>query len=168
MKGKPVGWKNESGRHSLAARGIPTTMGSRGVSTAPESVDYNAIETFNGLHKQIHSLENGVEQGDPESMESFILIADEIITDAENLGLGREKYIRHLRKAQSNIERALVNQQFLYKYIRKTHRPFQITFPGEKVYRSKADDDLHYVLIDNSYRDFVMKLKDMELRRRIF
>lgn len=34
MKGKPVGWRDEPGRHSLAARGIPTNMRSQGMIRA--------------------------------------------------------------------------------------------------------------------------------------
>ncbi len=34
MKGKPAGWRDEPGRHSLAARGIPTTMRSQGMIRA--------------------------------------------------------------------------------------------------------------------------------------
>ena len=163
---KPRGWRYESERHALAARGIPTTMRSRGVSTVPESTDYNAIETFDGLHSQMSDLEYNVRQGDPESMESFVLIADEIINNAENIGLGRDKYIRYLKKAQSNVERALVDPEFLYKYLRKTYRRFQISL-DHKVYMSKADDDMFYVFTSDLYREFKMKLKDMELKRRL-
>lgn len=38
---KPPGWRNESGRHSLAARGIPTTFRACGVKDAGES--YNCF-----------------------------------------------------------------------------------------------------------------------------
>lgn len=168
--GKPVGWRNESGRHSLAARGIPTTMESRGISDASESMKYDLSGDFDGLHNQMYELERvgGVTEGDPESMESFMLFAEEIINNAENLGLGNEKYIRHLKKAKSNIEKALIDSQFQYKYLRKTHRPFQIGGDlGEKVYRSKANDDLSHVFSSNAYQDFRMKLKDMEMRRKL-
>jgi len=165
---KPRGWRYESERHALAARGIPTTMESRGIPNTLESTEYDLSGNFDDLHGQMSGLVNGVERGDPESMESFILFADEIINNAENLGLGREKYIRYLKKTRSNIERALADSQFYYKYLKKTYRPFEIGNSRVRTYRNKVTDELFYVFTSHAPRDFKMKLKNMELRRRSF
>ncbi len=165
MKGKPVGWKNESYRHGLAARGIPTTMESRGVTITSGPAGYNPSVDFYELNKELRSLEHGTTSGDPESMESFILIIDEIVMEAENIGLGDEYYIRRLRKSQSNIERALTDPQFKYKYLTKKHRPFRL---GDgKVYTSKAEDNM-FVLYGDAFNDFNIKLRDLKLKEKIF
>jgi len=170
--GKPVGWQYESGRHALAARGIRTT---RARAVVAESMSHNqVIDYFHNFKTQLYyhegGLGNGVKNGDIGSMQEFIALADEAIDVSENLGLGREKFIKNIRKARNNVERALTDEKFMYKYLKIKENPrFSMWDFDSKPHSSMAGNDMDMILYDlASYSKFKNEIKNMELRSRIY
>ena len=171
---KPRGWRNESGRHALAARGIRTNFGAHGVvaesMTTTQISDY--YENFkNHLYYHIGGLASGVVKGDIDSMQEFVTLADEVVEVAEDLGLGREKFIKNIRTARDHVDKALGNDNYMYKYL-KVKRNLSSSW-GEvfdsKPYTNMARDDMDRILYElDSYHKFRNKIKNMELEGRIF
>lgn len=169
---KPVGWRNEPERHSLAARGIRTTIPARDVSsnvvTQNELINY-FVDFKTHLYRHEGGLSTGVERGDVASMEEFIALADESIAVAEDYGLGREKAIKNIRKARNNVERALNDESYMLKYLKKKRnylgQPYD-TF-GSIIYSSRAEDDMGNILyMQGDWMDLNVKIKNMILERR--
>ena len=166
------GWHNESQRHSLAARGIRTTMRSGGVVVESISLG-QASDYFDDFQSKLDFYEGGlagsIVDGDIGSMQQFVVSANDVIDLAENLGLGRENYIKNVKKARNNVERALGDEKFMYKYLEvsKNLVPFFMPrfIPREIVNRAKLD--MNAILYDNSYMYFKTKLHNMKLRTRV-
>lgn len=169
---KPTGWRNESQRHSLAARGIRTTIRARGVVPESSSLD-QASGYFSDFKSELYyhegGLATGVRNGDVGSMQHFIGLADEIISLAEDIGLGRERFIKNIRKARNNVERALTDDKFMYKYLKMKRNVIPLwNMYDSKPHSNMAEDDMDKILYDiGSYTDFKNKISNMKLEERI-
>lgn len=88
MVKRPVGWKDEPARHSLAAKGISTRMGARGqqqkTSLEPDVVKvtnpYDNKELRDEITNSLNKFMNEPEDlGDPDNQESYSLLVHTIV-----------------------------------------------------------------------------------------